>query len=245
MLHESYLSDWREPNFTAADEETLKAGKLNTDGPALLDYLRKKTPAGGNTAKINTLIEQLGDDSFEKREKASAELIAMGAAALPQLRQALQSNDTEIQRRAKLCVKAIGQPPDDASVAAAVRLLGWRKPPGTAEVLLTWATRLADDPLGREVQAALAAVAVVDGKPDEALVKALDDKDERRRALAGAALGKDPEAGKKPGRRLYIRGMKVAMKAVQHQGGAKILEREFTDVEYFNRFEDGLFARPR
>src|SRR5262249_39086085 len=87
MLHESYLSDWREPDFAGADEQTLKASKVKTDGPDLLDYLRKKTPSGGDAAKIKALIEQLGDDSFEKREKASAELIAAGVAALPQLRE--------------------------------------------------------------------------------------------------------------------------------------------------------------
>ena len=76
MLHETYYSDWREPDNTAADEQTLKAVRVQTDGPALADYLRKHMPAGGDVARIKKLVEQLGDDSFETRSKASEALIA-------------------------------------------------------------------------------------------------------------------------------------------------------------------------
>src|SRR5262249_16677376 len=48
MLHESYYSDWREPEYAAAEERTVKAAKLKTDGPSLLEYLRKNVPAGGD-----------------------------------------------------------------------------------------------------------------------------------------------------------------------------------------------------
>jgi hypothetical protein len=246
MLHESYYSDWRVPDPTAADEQIVKAIKIKTDGPSLVEYLRKKVPVSGDAAKIKQLVEQLNDDSFEVREKATADLIAIGAPALPQLRQAAESTETEVKRRALACLKAIGAQPDEKPAAAVVRLVGWRKPAGAAEVLLDWASRLADDPLGREVRAALAAVAVVNGKPDEVLVKALESKDAERRAAAAAALGKDNGVfEKKPGRRLYLTGIKFPMKAVQLQNGAKMLEREYTDVQFYNRFDDSVFAKPK
>jgi hypothetical protein len=246
VLQETYYSDYREPDFGAEDEKLLKAAKLKTDGPALLEFLRKKVPAGSDMAKIKALIEQLGDDSFDVREKATAELIALGASALPLLRQAAESTETEVRRRANQCIQAIGVQKDDKTVAAAIRLVALRKPAGAAEVLLTWEIRLADDALAREVRSALAAVAVVNGKPDDVLVKALDDKDPQRRAAAAAALGKDGgSAEKKPGRRVYLTGMKYAMKAVTHQDGAKQMEREILDIQLFNRFDDSLFVKPK
>ncbi|HMF14702.1 MAG TPA: hypothetical protein VKE94_20440, partial [Gemmataceae bacterium] len=245
-LHESYYSDWRVPDYTTADERTLKAVRLKTEGPALLEYLRKRRPAGGDVTQIKKLVEQLGDDSFEEREKASAALVAAGAAALPFLREAAESGDTEVKRRAKLCIKSIGDQFDDQTLAAAIRLVGWRKPEGAAEVLLDWAARSGEDALGREVRAALAAVAVVDGKAADVLTKALDDKDTARREAASAALGKDGEAAeKKPGLRLYVAGLKFPMKAVQYQDGGKMLEREYTAIELFNRFDEGLFAKQK
>ena len=67
-----------EPDSTAADEQTLKAANLGTDGPALLDFFRKRTPTEANVKRITLLIKQLGDDSFAVREKASAELVSIG-----------------------------------------------------------------------------------------------------------------------------------------------------------------------
>ncbi|HMF12562.1 MAG TPA: hypothetical protein VKE94_09660 [Gemmataceae bacterium] len=244
MLHENYYDDWREPDHTTSDEQTLKTAKLKTDGLSLLDFLRRRRPASGDAARIKELVEQLGDDSFDTREKATAALVAIGPPALPQLREAAEKGDTEVKRRAKACLKAIGDQSDEKLVAAAVRLVGWRKPDGAAEVLLEWAARLGDDALGREVRAALDAVAVVDGKPAKALLDALEDKDSARANAAAAALRKDGGAAeKKPGRRLYIAGLKFPMKAQQFQNGAKMLEREYTQIEFFNRFEEASFAK--
>jgi hypothetical protein len=246
MLHESYYSDWREPDHTQADLEILRAAKIQVDDAKVMDYLRKHIPAAGDGSRIKVLINQLGDDMFEARVKATKELVEIGAAAVPLLREAAESSDPEVKKRAEQCLKEIGSIPDEKVLAAALRLTGWRKPKGAPELLLDWAARSGDDFVGREARSALAAVAVVNGKPDGALTKALEDKDLGRRSAAAAALEKDGGlADQKPGRRLYITGVKFPMKATQFQNSAKMLEREYTAIEFFNRFDEKVFAKPK
>jgi len=70
----------------------------------------------------------------------------------------------------------------------APRLVALRQPPGAAEALLAFLPSAEDEAIVGEVQATLAAVAMHDGKPEPALVQALDDKQPLRRAVAAAAL---------------------------------------------------------
>ncbi len=54
-----------------------------------------------DNAKIARLIQQLGSNNFDEREKASKELDAIGAPALEALRKAAKSDDAETKRRAE------------------------------------------------------------------------------------------------------------------------------------------------
>ena len=54
------------------------------------------------------LIRQLGSDSYDEREAASAALKAMGEAALPTLLQALGSPDPEVRQRAATLLRGRG-----------------------------------------------------------------------------------------------------------------------------------------
>jgi HEAT repeat protein len=72
--------------------------------------------------------------------------------------------------------------------AAAARLLGWRKPPGAAQVLLDYLPFAPDEALAEEVEAALAEVAVRGHGAEPAVLAALTDKVSLRRAAAGVAL---------------------------------------------------------
>jgi hypothetical protein len=77
-------------------------------------------------------------------------------------------------------------------------------------------------------------------------VRALDDPDPVRQAAAAAALGRDGGAyARLPGRRLYLTGLKLPMKTVTWSDGKKLSERETVGVDYFNEFDDSVFARPR
>jgi hypothetical protein len=244
-LHETILSNYRRLDQSKAGEQALQAAKVGTDGPALLEYLRNQTPDPARLARVKALVRQLGDDAFEKREEASKALVAAGVIALPYLREAVKGEDREVVRRARECLKQIGVGPGVEVPAAAVRLIGWRRPAGAAKVLLDYLPA-ADEPVAREVRAALVALAPRDGKPDPDLVKALDDKDPVKREAARGVLGKDGGAFlKRPGRRLFLQGPPTAMRTVGLTDGKKQMDLEIVEVQYFNAFEDREFAKPQ
>jgi HEAT repeat protein len=162
----------------------------NTDGPALLTELRKRTLTTEGQTKIEALVRELGDEVFAVREKAGTELVAYGTLAVPFLREATKSGDLERKRRAEACLHLIANKPGNALPAAAPRLLALRNPPGAVEALLAYLPYAESDTLVTEVQTALTVLAVRDGKPDPALLAALEDKTPARRAAAGDALAR-------------------------------------------------------
>src|SRR5262245_30687920 len=58
--------------------------------------------------RVDRLIEQLGSDSFEEREAAERQLLALGETVLPALRKAASTHgDAEVRARAERIVRAI------------------------------------------------------------------------------------------------------------------------------------------
>src|SRR5438552_2736684 len=78
---------------TSSDEQALKDAKLSTDGPELVKYFEKMTLTDADADKIKKLIDQLGDDDFDVREKATTLLKGRGPVALPFLRAVVNSKD--------------------------------------------------------------------------------------------------------------------------------------------------------
>ena len=179
-----------DPDPAADDEQTLRAADLPTDGPGLLDFLRKRTLPDADRLHALTLIRKCGDANFDVRERASADLRAMGSAVRPLLRDALDDPDPEVVFRAQRCLAAIDQSGKPAALSAAVRALGRLNPPGTVEVLLTSLPTFEDADVADNACRVLAAAAVRSGKPDPALVRALGDPTAVRRAAAGEALAR-------------------------------------------------------
>jgi hypothetical protein len=173
----------------SADEKLLREAKLPTDGAGLLAYLGKQTVPADKKGRVPGLIKQLGDDSFKVREKASAELLAIGTGALPQLRKVRQHPDPEVQDRVRDCLRVLEDPAKQAAAAAAVRVLRARAPEGTVPALLAYGAVASDD-VAEEVLAALASLAGKGEKINEAVVKALADPEAGTRALAAAVLGR-------------------------------------------------------
>lgn len=179
-----------EADPVARDEQTLREARLSTDGPALLEFFRKRTARDVDLTKLRTLVRQLGDDSFEMREKASAQLVTLGITAAPYLKEVLKDPDIEIVRRAEECLRRIGEGSSGALVDAAARLLAARKPDGAAEALLGYLPFAEDEVSAEEIRDALTSLASRNGKPEPALVAALTDKVPGRRAAAAVALVK-------------------------------------------------------
>ncbi len=171
-----------------ADEALLKDAKIATDGPGLVDYFRQRVNTTPSDDTLKALVEQLGDDSFRKREQASRQLVAIGARARPFLRQATNDADYEIAFRARTCLGEIEQGGTAKTLTAAVRLLAVRKPDNAVPVLLDFLPTAEDETVAAEVRAALVALAVRDGKTDPALVAGLQDKNAARRAACGTIL---------------------------------------------------------
>jgi HEAT repeat protein len=160
----------------------------HTEGPALLAEFRKRTLSEAERERAEALIQKLSDDHFEVRERAAADLVALGSRAVPLLQQATRSPDIEVVRRAENCLRLIdARGSTDALPGVAARLVALRKPPGAAEVLLAYLP-FADEAMTVEVQTALAAVTLRDGKPDPAVLQALRDPLPLRRAAAAEAL---------------------------------------------------------
>jgi hypothetical protein len=173
------------------DETLLKAAKVGVDGPGLLEYFRRHTTAAAQRERIGGLIRQLGDDSFKVRQKASDDLAALGAAAAPYLRRALDDPDEEARQRAAILVKsADGADARAAEAAAAARLLRQRAPADAAPVLLAYTADADGVAVEEEVVASLAVLGVHDGKVDAAVLAALKDKDSAARAAAAAVVGR-------------------------------------------------------
>jgi HEAT repeat protein len=187
------------PAAVADDERTLAGAHVGTDGASLLQYFRKRTIQDVDGERIKQLIEQLGDDSFDVRQKASSELAALGTAAVNELRRAARySDDIEVVRRAERCLQLIETGSGTSVPAAAARLLAVRKPEGTARVLLAYLPTVDRPALSEEIRHTLTAVALRGGQADPALVAALSDRSPVRRAAAAEALLQGGAAGERP-----------------------------------------------
>jgi HEAT repeat protein len=195
------------------DERTLREAGVGTDGPALVQFFRGRLVTGADRDRIAALIKQLGDDSFEMRETASAQLVLIGAKAEPQLREAVKTApDAEVKQRAEWCLQQIGKGGAGSVVAAAARLIGRRKPEGAAEVLLAYLPNADAEGVAEEVRNALAAVALRDGKADPALVTALGDKLPLKRVAAAVALARAGAKEQLPAVRKLLRDSEAAVR---------------------------------
>lgn len=170
------------------DQKALKALGLSVDGPALLDYFRKRTYKEANPKEMDLLIKQLGDTDFTVREKAFGGLISLGPSALVGLKQAEAHADTEVKQRARDLrdrLEAKAEPPIQAATA---RLVAKTKPAGAAEVLLGFLPFAPDLAVADEICKSLGSVAAPGGKVEPVILQALNDKLPLKRGAAGEAL---------------------------------------------------------
>jgi HEAT repeat protein len=160
----------------AADEAALKAANIPTDQAGLIEFFRKRTAEGADKDRLQQLATELGDDSFDVRERASAQLVAAGIRAKSILTKAKESADPEVVFRAKECLRKIEQGATSLVISAAARLLARKSPDNATELLLAYLPTAEDENVADDVRATLATLAMRDGQPDRVLVAALTDK---------------------------------------------------------------------
>jgi HEAT repeat protein/outer membrane protein assembly factor BamB len=177
------------PTTTPGDEAVLKAVKLGTSDEALLHFFRQRTPPAPERAVIADWARKLAAKTTSAGDEAQGELIAIGLPAVPLLRQTANNIDeVESSTRARTCLLAIEGGGNTGIVLNAARLLAGRKPPGAAEVLLGYLPFADDETIFQEVESALVAVGLREGKPDPALLRALKDPVALRRGTAAHVL---------------------------------------------------------
>lgn len=177
-------------NVRKASREAWARWWRSKDSAALLADFRKRTLGESDRIRAQKLIQQLGDDSFQARETATAELQKLGAAVVALLRQAANGGDLEVKQRAQKCLEVLDKEKVTPLTPETVRLVAYRKPQGAAAVLLGYLPLADDEAMAAEIRSALAAVAVRDGKLEPALTQALGDVLPLRRAAAAEALAR-------------------------------------------------------
>jgi HEAT repeat protein len=192
------------PAATApSDEQFLHNAQLDTSGPGLLDFFRRRAAGSVDRERLAALTRQLSDRAPAVHDKAASELIALGPVALPALRRAVNHVDeVETAARARKCLESIEGKGGANLVQAAVRLLAERTPAGAAEVLLEYLPFADDEAVVQEIETALLAVGRRDGKAESALARALTDPTPIRRSIAARVLcqvgGKTGRASVRP-----------------------------------------------
>jgi HEAT repeat protein len=134
-------------------------------------------------------VKKLNGKIVAERDEGQGELVAIGQAAVPLLRQAANNVDElEGSARARQCLQAIEGRGASTIVTHAARLLASRKPIGAAEVLVGYLPYADDDSVQGEVEAALVVVAFKNGKPDPVVLQALKDRAAIRRGAAASVI---------------------------------------------------------
>jgi HEAT repeat protein len=174
----------------AADEKMLREAGVATDGPGLLAFFKARTLNEADRERLTKAVRHLGDDDFNVREKATAELKAAGRAALPLLRPALRDADPEVVFRARRCLEGIEHAPELSLQACAARLLAIRRPAQTAEALLAYLPIVDDEYVRDAILRTLAAIGIVMGKPEPIILAAAKDAQPARRVAAAYVLAR-------------------------------------------------------
>jgi len=181
----------KSPDQAELDTKALESAGLKASDPdGLLKYLKERTLTDIELTKIQAVIKSLGSEDFDTRLKASGELEKMGPPAIAPLRLASKddSNAAEVVYRTKDILRRIEKVSHAEVASAAIRALAKVKNSEIVPTLLGFMPLSDTLAVSEQIQATLTAAAVVDGKPDAALVEALKSTNALRRTAAAIAF---------------------------------------------------------
>lgn len=117
--------------------DTLLLGKNNisTTSESLTSWLKTRVVGKIPQETIEKLIQKLGDEQFENREKAARELQTLGFESVRALQKATRNPDPEISDRAKKCLSIISPNESSALKAAVIRKLALAAPRDFLDIL--------------------------------------------------------------------------------------------------------------
>jgi HEAT repeat protein len=172
-----------------SDEQVFQNLHLETSGPALLTFFRRRATANVEPKRLDELVKQLSDKTAAVHDRAAAELIGYGPVALPVLRRAVNhADDEDTSSRARKCIESVEGRTGIALVQSAVRLLAANNPQGAAEALLNYLPMADDDSIVQEIETALLNIGRRDSKIESALKGTLTDAVPVRRSIAARVL---------------------------------------------------------
>lgn len=183
--------DGKSPDLAELDKKALDSASLKaSDIEGLLKYLKERTLSDTEHTKIQAVIKLLGSEDFDGRLKATSDLERMGPPAIAPLRLASKddNNPAEVIFRTKEILKRIEKVSHADVAAAAIRALAKVKNPEIVPTLLGFMPVSDSLAVTEQIQATLTAAAVVDGKPDPALLEALKSSNPLRRTAAAIAF---------------------------------------------------------
>ncbi|MCI0457574.1 MAG: HEAT repeat domain-containing protein [Gemmataceae bacterium] len=172
------------------DETLLREAGIGTDAASLTAFLHKQSASNADFQNLNSLIRQLGSESFAEREQAAKKLVALGAPAAYRLQPTVVDPDPEVRRRAKACLSQIASTVNLDLQSAAVRLIVRRGSPGAVTALLHYLPSAPNEETIEDVVFGLDALAVVQGRVNPPLVAALHDPMPPRRAAAACIVAR-------------------------------------------------------
>jgi HEAT repeat protein len=178
------------------DEKILAKARVPSEGEPLLKFLRQRTLTDTEREQLEQRIQDLGSRKFVKRRRATQELIAQGALAIPFLKRALRNQDVEVVTRASKCLEKIQRAPASSPEVpgAVIRQLVRLHPAKAVPTLLAYLPFAGDEAQTEEIMEGLLTLSQKPHKVDPALVSALHDKQAVRLGVAAYVLGQVGDA---------------------------------------------------
>jgi HEAT repeats len=186
------------PDTHADDDEQLFRSTLPVDGKTVLAFFDPLILSEADVQRALENIKKLDSQSFKERDQATNQLIAEGIRVLPLLEQGMHGATLERVKRMERCIKALERPDWNDIIAASARLLVKYRPAGAGATVLAYLPFAPEDASG-DVLAALAGLAIEDGKLSPAVLAALGSRQVRQRAAAAIIVGMHGDAQQRKG----------------------------------------------